>query len=159
MQMRVIAFRLAGTRLCAAYGRELKGLGYLALWREQDSYEIARAVHRVYTDNDPVVLAHTAMSQSNRFVEYESILLPLMPAADGNARILGATSAKRQPYWIGADPLTENHLRMVRLVEAEELAPVLAPLVTGGTDVNNTPPKRKGHLVVFEGGLSDRQDG
>ena len=28
-------FRLAGTRLCAIYGRELKGFAFVSLWREQ----------------------------------------------------------------------------------------------------------------------------
>ena len=29
-------FRLAGTRLCAIYGRELKGFSFPSLWRERD---------------------------------------------------------------------------------------------------------------------------
>ncbi len=37
-------FRLAGTRLCAVYGRELKGFSFPSLWRVRDQRLIARLV-------------------------------------------------------------------------------------------------------------------
>ncbi len=68
MQFRTVSFRLAGTRLCAAHGRELKGLGFLALWSEEDNYEIARSVARVYRDMTPVLLSYTAQSATGRAI-------------------------------------------------------------------------------------------
>ena len=41
-------FRLAGTRLCASYGRELKGFAFASLWREKDQRMIARLSHSVF---------------------------------------------------------------------------------------------------------------
>ena len=153
-QMRTIAFRLAGTRLCAAHGRELKGLGFLALWREEDNYRVAKAVHRVYTQYDPVVMTYTAKSESGRFADYECILLPLLPAADGDARILGAASTRHPPYWIGADPLEMNHLRSIRAIESKSRVPALTGPEPNSSIRRLTSPRRKGHLTVFDGGLS-----
>src|SRR5687768_17621081 len=39
---REAVFRLAGTRLCSLYGRELKGFSFPSLWREQDQRLVAR---------------------------------------------------------------------------------------------------------------------
>lgn len=154
-RMRTIAFRLAGTRLCAAYGRELKGLGFLALWQEEDNFEIAKAVARVYRDYAPTVISYTAATDQSRFVEYEAILLPLLPAADGNARILGAAIPRKTPYWLGTEPLTTNHLRSIRQAELAIEAPPLAPL----GDFSDTTVKEKengrrriAHLTVLDGG-------
>jgi hypothetical protein len=159
MQLKTISYRLAGTRLCAAHGRELKGLGYLALWREEDNYEIARSVNLVYSEYKPVVLAYAAMSAGERFVEYECIMLPLLPAADGNARVLGAATPKRAPYWLGSDPLLTNHLRSMRVIEGKDLAPApdkpaeIVPI----SAVNPKVPRRMGHLTVFDGGLNSEK--
>jgi hypothetical protein len=156
MQLKTISYRLAGTRLCAAHGRELKGLGYLALWREEDNFEIARAVNLVYSEYQPILLAYAAMSAGERFVEYECILLPLLPAADGNARVLGAATPKRPPYWLGSDPLMTNHLRSVRNIESKDLA----PLPENEANIDPIPvvaqklPRKMGHLTVFDGGLN-----
>lgn len=149
-RLRTISFRLAGTRLCSAYGRELRGLGFLALWSEEDNFDIARQVSHVYRDSMPVVLGYTAQSETNRFLEFEALLLPLMPAADGNARILGIATPKTRPFWLGAEPLVCNHLRNGRQISVETAALPIeatpAPAAIGA--------KRFGHLVVFEGGKS-----
>ena len=51
-------FRLAGTRLCAIYGRELKGFSFPSLWREKDQRLIARLIHGVFQQKSVVVIAY-----------------------------------------------------------------------------------------------------
>jgi hypothetical protein len=146
MQFRTVAFRLAGTRLCSAYGRELKGLGFLALWSEEDNYEIARSIARVYRDMTPIMLSYTAVSATGRTLDYEAIILPLAQAADGNARVLGIATPRSTPFWLGADPITGNQLRTSRVVErvdAEAVPEASAPL---------RESRRFGHLTVLDGG-------
>lgn len=149
-RMRTISFRLAGTRLCAAYGRELRGLGFLALWSEEDNFDVARHVSQVYSTYSPVVLAYTAQTEARNFVEYESLLLPLLPSADGNLRILGVATPRNPPYWLGSEPLTCNYLRSGRMMRGYEAAPPLAP----ETPAEPVPMRRVGHLTVLEGGKS-----
>jgi hypothetical protein len=148
MQFRTVSFRLAGTRLCSAYGRELKGLGFLALWSEDDNYDVAKLVSRVYRDNQPVLLGYAAQNGSGRFLEYEMLLLPLAKAADGNARILGIASPRTTPYWLGNEALVMNHLRSARNVQApaQADAPMTQELPRSG------PSRRVQHLTVLDGG-------
>ncbi len=148
--LRTISYRLAGTRLCAAYGRELKGVGYLGLWSEEDNFDIAKAVARVYRDLQPMLLSYKAETASGRFVEYESVLLPLAPAADGNSRILGIATVAKPPFWLGAEALECNHLASVRLIETK--TPALAPFGHEDDGSVDVAPRRVAHLTVFDGG-------
>ncbi len=153
-QLRSISYRLAGTRLCAAYGRELKGLGFLALWREEDNFEIAKAVTRVYRDNAPCLVSYAAESESLRFCEYEALLLPLLPAPDGNARILGVATPRNAPYWLGNDTLLVNRLRALRNVEPGISAPGMVPEERLLDEPQRSPSRRVHHLTVLDGGRS-----
>lgn len=146
-QFRTVSYRLAGTRLCAAYGRELKGLGFLALWREEDNYEIARAVAHVYRDNNPVLLSYGATTQAERALEYEAVVLPLAMAADGNARVLGIATPRTGAFWLGSEPLVSNSLRSARLLEVP-----IAPLHSEKTAGEQQASRRFGHLTVMDGG-------
>lgn len=156
-QMRTISFRLAGTRLCAAHGRELKGLGFLALWDEDDNFEIAKAIAQVYRDNIPITMSYRGMTEEARFLDFEAVLLPLAPAVDGNARILGVAAPRKTPYWLGAEPIVVNHLRHLRPIDAEIDTEVDAPPMQAGTDFAEIPgqnegPRRVAHLTVLDGG-------
>jgi hypothetical protein len=154
MQFRTVSFRLAGTRLCSAHGRELKGLGFLALWDEDDNYEIARAIARVYRDNTPILLSYSAISASGRSIEYEAVILPLAPAADGNARVLGIATPRATPYWLGADQLVTNQLRNARPIETAPGADALQP------EIEQAPARRRfGHLTVLDGGKAAEAPG
>lgn len=164
--LRTISFRLAGTRLCAAHGRELKGLGYLALWSEEDNFEIARAVNRVYAHNTPMLLSYVAHTGSGRFVEYESVLLPLASALDGNQRVLGIASPLKSPFWLGAEPVTALTLRTCRpaqpISDENQDAPAMASPNgalehhMGGAEelAERGSTRRYGHLTLLDGGLS-----
>lgn len=153
MQYRTVAFRLAGTRLCAAHGRELKGLGFLALWSEDDNYEIAKSIARVYRDMTPILLSYTAQSATGRTLEYEAVILPLAPAADGNARVLGIATPRTAPYWLGTDAIVCNQLRNSRTIEAAAAQPNMLPAAPV------SPARRFGHLTVFDGGKAGEAQG
>jgi hypothetical protein len=43
-------FRLAGTRICQHFGRELKGVDFLSLWPAEDRNAIASLVRNVLND-------------------------------------------------------------------------------------------------------------
>ena len=82
-------FRLAGTRLCGVYGRELKGFSFPSLWREKDQRLVARLVHGVFESNNVVVIAFEGVSRNKRSNPFEMIILPLDGGVD-NPRCLGA---------------------------------------------------------------------
>ncbi|MFZ1814243.1 MAG: PAS domain-containing protein [Rhizobiaceae bacterium] len=153
-QLRTISFRLAGTRLCAAFGKELKSYGYLGLWDEDDNFEIARAISRVYNDYTPVLISHTARTDSGKFVEFETLLLPLMPIAEGSARVLGVSTPKKVPYWLGAEALTANQCKGLRSLTVPGEAPPLVPEFSENAATGEQMSRKVGHLTVLTGGKS-----
>lgn len=170
---RTISYRLAGTRLCAAFGRELKYYGFFGHWAEQDCFDVARTLAHVYRDQRPHVISMNAVTESGKDIDYEMLLLPLAPMEDGSARILGIATPSENPFWLGAEPLVECSLISSRDVGNSSVAdrplldatPSLAPGLqpAGQGDIRypsefsdetslEAGKRRIGHLVVHEGG-------
>ncbi|MEP9388226.1 PAS domain-containing protein [Mesorhizobium sp. KR9-304] len=156
-------FRLAGTRLCAIYGRELKGFSFPSLWREKDQRLVARLAHGVFESNSVVVIAFDGISRNGRSNAFEMVILPLDGGID-SPRSLGAISAEHKPFWLGADPIVEAQVESVRVVDPDREpmflknrpaigVPALAPseLPSEG-DVRTAGSRRIRHLLVFDGG-------
>lgn len=156
-------FRLAGTRLCAVYGRELKGFSFPSLWRDKDQRLVARLVQGVFESGNVVVVAFDGISRNQRSNLFEMIVLPLDGGAD-NQRCLGAVSAVQKPFWLGADPIVESRVESVRVVDADR-----EPLFLGNRPAIDVPalspselpdprdrgPRRIRHLLVLDGGREE----
>ena len=152
-------FRLAGTRLCATYGRELKGLPFRLLFPNNDRL-VARLVSRVMEGRSVVVIGSEAISRDGRSIAFEALLLPL-DAGEGR-RSFGVFSAREAPFWLGADPVTQTRFKSVRIIEPD-LEPVFEnrPSIVTSSSASlkafafSQPPlnaRRVGHLVVLTGG-------
>lgn len=172
--LKTVSYRLAGTRICAIFGRELKGYGYLGHWSERDSFDIARVLARVYRDFEPVLVVMRGHTEKKKQADFEVLLLPLEPMADGSARVIGIAVSENNPYWLGTEPITECEIRSARTIalqesEADEagwkssstppLSPHLTPpdgdfgLIEVVSESTLPPQARKvRHLTVHEGG-------
>jgi hypothetical protein len=150
---KTISFRLAGTRLCNAHGRELKSVGFLNLWSEQDNLTIINTIRKVHDETVPCVISCISKSASGQIIEYEMVLLPLQNGQTDTRRILGISTPAQKENWIGSDPFIESqvsNIRFVDYIEAEETPSIETPV--GMHDNQNF--KRFGHLRVFDGGIS-----
>lgn len=152
---RTISFRLAGTKLCSSYGRELKSVGYLGLWDEVDNLKIFDAVKQVYQDAKPTVIAHLAETENKQFLEYETLLLPLANGTSETVRILGVAAPSEVPIWMGIDNVVNNRIKSVRTVTPEELrqTPSIVPNLPETLKVHDKAPRKVAHLTVFDGGI------
>ena len=157
-------FRLAGTRLCAIYGRELKGFSFPSLWREKDQRLVARLASGVFETNSVVVIAFDGISRNKRSNPFEMVILPLDGGVD-SPRCLGAMSAAQKPFWLGADPIVEARVESVRVVDPDREpmflknrpaidGPALSPseLPSPEGDRRKAGSRRIRHLLVFDGG-------
>ncbi len=153
-------FRLAGTRLCAMFGRELKGFAFTSLWLEKDQRILARLIQGAFRLNHVVVVGLEAVSQGGRTNPFELLILPL-DGGEANQRALGAISPLEKPFWLGADPIVHCRIDTLRIVDpnAEPVflknrpavtVPPLAPEAPGAE-----PGRRVRHLVVLEGGREE----
>lgn len=157
-------FRLAGTRLCAMYGRELKGFLFPSLWRSTDQRVLAKLAESVFHGRGVVVVDYDGISQRQNMVNLELLLLPLA-GTHGEKRALGIISTHRSPYWLGNDPITDAKMNSVRVVDPDREpiflknrpavpVPSLAPasLAASQNSILQTGARRIRHLVVLPGG-------
>lgn len=151
---RSISFRLAGTRLCSAYGRELKGYGFLGLWAEASNMSVFQAVQGVYQNSKPCALSFVAESEGERTVNYEMLLLPIQNGTSNSLRILGISSCTDMPSWIGSDPIINNRLKSCRYIEPHAIqSPSLVPEFQDLTENEISQSRQVRHLTVIDGGL------
>lgn len=156
-------FRLAGTRLCAIYGRELKGFAFASLWRQKEQRLATRLINSVFEAQSVAILTFEAISRNRRTNPFEMLVLPLDGGVE-NPRCLGILSAVQKPYWLGADPVAEGRIESVRVVDPDRdplflknrpaiEVPALSPddLYTHRTGM----PRRIRHLVVLDGGREE----
>lgn len=163
----VPVFRLAGTRLCAVYGRELKGFSFASLWSEPDQRVVTRLCQNAFYDKTVVTMNYQGVTQNDREVSFELALLPL-DGGQESLRCLGIASSAEKPFWLGAEPVRENQLEAVRVIdpdiepmflrnrpaiEVPSLAPSERHLSDGET--MRGQGRRIRHLVVFDGGREE----
>jgi hypothetical protein len=151
--------RLAGTRMCSLYGREIKGMPFLGLWSDEDRETVVTIVSSVCQDAAGAVIDVDLVSARGRSVGCEFLLLPLRHGASSRDRILGSCAVHRRPYWVGTDPIVRQTISTSKLVWPDE-----RPRGLGREQSRfvSLPPaffrsgggRRHGHLYVVDGGKS-----
>ena len=104
-------FRLAGTRLFEAFGREFRGADFLAGWRDSDRVTLGRQLNAVCGQGAALVIAIEATTVAgDKCAEFEAVLLPLLHTADTVDRLLGVISPIAAPAWLGHERLDQKRL-------------------------------------------------
>ncbi len=141
-------FRLAGTRICEQFGRELRGADLLGLWENADRDAVASLLRNVIADG---VVGHgrfRAYSCTNRQANFELVLLPLIHTGDTINRVLGAITAIEPPFWLGTEPLLRQEIVELNLHWPDGHPSFLPPGGGEGLTIGNR------RFRVVEGGLS-----
>lgn len=161
---RAATIRLAGTRICALYGRELKSLSFAGLWGDPGARtrgaqargaEVWELVEAVSGDTTGIVSGLTGFTERDEAVELEMLLLPLRHRGKTQARMLGALSPAVIPNWLGHRPIIRLETRTQRVLGRAfadgKQADVRNPDLP--VPANDPLPARHGHLLVHKGGL------
>lgn len=82
-------FRVAGTRVCALVGHDVKGIGFTALFRGTSRATVADLVAVVATETMPTVAGVAASGANGRAVPLELLLLPFSARWHGPLSLTG----------------------------------------------------------------------
>jgi hypothetical protein len=109
-------FRLAGTRLCALFGRELKTESFLPLWQRTGQAAMRELIAVVMEEKVGIVASATGATSDDTLapVQLEMVLLPLASSSRTEARVIGALAPMAAPYWLGAKAVGPLTLGMFR---------------------------------------------
>lgn len=145
-------FRLAGTRVCALFGRELKDESFAALWltdARTEGREGDALVRTVCDEAQGAVAGVLGASAGDHVIDIEMLLLPLRHGGKTHARVLGCLSPAVVPTWFGVQPIDRLVLRSFRVIRGRVPAASLAHAALPPASV---VAQRRGHLRVLDGG-------
>ena len=144
-----LRFRLAGTRICALFCREIKGEILTELWAEKSRKPIEEILAIVTDETGAAVCGLTGHAADGATADLEMLLLPLARNGDhARTGMLGVLAPTTPVYWIGEKPIVELELNTVRHLGpdlAEHAAPRLHPRLTAancGTALPSTAASR-----------------
>lgn len=140
-------FRLAGTRVCALFGRELKNEPFLHIWNADTRTTVAELLDVIADEASGVVASISGRTAQGWAQELELTLLPLAQRGDTHARMIGSMTPLSAPFWLGSAQLGALTLGSYRHLDAALEAPVAARLIAG-----TQAPARRAMFTVHEGG-------
>lgn len=137
-------FRLAGTRICALFGRELRDEAFVGLWSERARHDVRRHLDIVVDETAGIVCGLLGTTEAGDVIDLELLVLPLRHRGRPNTRALGCVSASVVPPWIGF-----RHIDTVETVSMRVIWPA-------GRPVDAVAPvdaiERRRRFVVHRGG-------
>lgn len=139
------SFRLAGTRLNALFGRDLKGVDFARLWTVGERDEALRLVEVCLDDTVGVVAGLVGTNENGSELPLELLLLPLRHRGRTDLRLLGALSPASVPSWAGLVPLRGLGTRSVRIIEPSGVP-------GGDAREDHAVLRRRTLFVVHDGG-------
>lgn len=168
-------FRLAGSHICAAYARELKGRSFTRLWHPRDRDAMDTLIRAVTEDHAAALVTFNGTTAVNTKLQVETVLLPIRHNGTTSTRLLGAMTALEEPYWFGVQPVMEQRITGLRLIWPDDIAledephdlmsavppdivytrsnvvPIAVPMPMAAT-VYGRAARRYAHLAVIDGG-------
>ena len=140
-------FRIAGTRVCAMFGRELKSEAFVDLWTAESRQLVRDLLTVVAHETIGVVAGARAANAEGAAIDFELLTLPLYHRGRTDARVLGALVPTKVPAWLGTStlgPLALGTLRYLGPGAAAAAVPRVVPALPNGR-------ARRG-LMVYDGG-------
>jgi len=141
-----IRFRLAGTRVCALFGREIKGESFNVFWSDAGRAQVANIVNAAVNETIGTVAGVTGRTEKGLETELELLLLPFNHDGRTRVRALGSLAALAPPYWLGEEPIAELELQTLRHVGARQTG-VAGPQFRSGTGL-----RMRHGFMVYSGG-------
>lgn len=167
---REVTFRLAGTKVCAIFGRELKDYSFFGLFSLGDIGLAKRLINTCFVDKTVSVIGFDGITRTRKVAGFEGIFMPLAGPGESE-RIFGAIFSDTQPQWLGAEPINESRITSVRIVDPDKelilqnrpsvAVPPIDPSLRNLSHQQESiaqdlrKGRRFGHLTLISGGRSE----
>jgi len=153
-------FRLAGTRFCAQFGRELKGEAFDTLFAPDQRNRVARIAENVMAHGAPAILQVQLVDGTLETTDAEIVLLPLASKGRVADRIIGAFAPLpgQRPPLSAFRYATLGSLSVIDPSRAQAAAgnrpaiPMPASIMAMRPPALGQTVSRVLHLRIFEGG-------
>jgi hypothetical protein len=150
-------FRLVGTKICAQFGRELRGSDLLSLFGQDDRDSLAALLRSVYRDAAIGEVQFDAYTEAHRHAKFEMILLPLIHTGNTVNRILGSMCAFNPPFWLGATPIRQCEIAKLELhwppADQDQDPPAPKPVIDRPLTATDLVRSVRHRFRVYQGGL------
>lgn len=143
----VFTYRLAGSSLCAAYCRELKGRSFRQFWPDAELEALDTTLLAIREEAAASVIGYDAVNSRGQALAYEMLLLPLRYGGSDFPRLLGVAVPSDQPYWLGVHPVMRHRVTSMRLIWPDE-QPAFMRNVVGDTFIGGGDDDLIGGNVV-----------
>jgi hypothetical protein len=114
-----LRFRLAGTRVCALFCREIKGEILSEAFGGPSRKAVEELLAIVNEETVGVVAGLKAHTEEGHEAELEMLLLPLAHSGHARIRALGVLAPTVPPYWLGAQAVASLDLVTLRHISPE----------------------------------------
>jgi hypothetical protein len=145
-----LRFRLAGTRVCSLFCREIKGEILSELWCEKNRQTIDDVLAIVTGEKAGVVTGLSGLADDGAIADLEMLLLPLARVGRARTGVLGVLAPATATYWFGVKPIVSIEVKTLRHLNSEAgivTAPHFAAPVEGS--------QLRHGFTVYTGGRSD----
>ncbi|MEZ5773861.1 MAG: PAS domain-containing protein [Hyphomicrobiaceae bacterium] len=116
LERKAYAFRLAGTRICEIFARELRGTDIIGLWSIDDREALIRILESVCKEGAAGIVQFEGSDRNGRVATLELMFLPLLHTGNEITRLLGSVACGEPPFWLGDEPLVSVRIRTFNLV-------------------------------------------
>jgi hypothetical protein len=114
--------RLAGSRVCALFGRELRGHAMVALFDPADREAAALLIAEVADSQPPALAALVGTSAEHGEIDLELLLLPLQVEGASHLQMLCGLAAPAMPWWLASDAVRSLRVRSVHHIGCAQAA-------------------------------------
>ena len=133
-----ISFRLAGTKLCAMFGRELRGDWFGSVFQASDAKLISRLVESCRRDELVVSLSLIGSTPQNPKMPFDMVLLPLARES-GFGLVLGCMQSNTNSHWLRPDFIQTLRVTSLRIVDPNREQKLISDRIE--IDVPNIAPE------------------
>lgn len=157
----VLKFRLAGTRVCEAFGIDFRGVNLLQFLDDSGAGIVGRLIELSASDGAVCVIQIEAGNGTGLSTGFELLILPLMHTRNTIDRFLGSLTPIGRPDWLGVVALPQRKVVSHEIIWPDGIAlsseaPQQEPFMPVIREARIVRSERR-QFRVYDGGLS-RQD-